>query len=83
MKTCNKCGEIKELTEYHKNKNYVNGCESTCKICACAIKKAKRDEIKLKANTKTVIKKERYTNNIFGVKLLINFPKNVLFSVHK
>ena len=35
-KTCSKCGEIKPLGEFHKNKNAQDGYSHTCKECACA-----------------------------------------------
>jgi hypothetical protein len=33
MKTCTKCGEIKPLTEFHKQKLSKHGVESRCKAC--------------------------------------------------
>ena len=32
-RTCTKCGEEKELTEYHKNKNGKFGVTSQCTVC--------------------------------------------------
>jgi len=34
MKTCNKCGEEKPLSEYHKRSNRPSGVKSYCKACA-------------------------------------------------
>ena len=36
MKECTKCGESKELTEYHKNKQQKNGLAPQCKVCKTA-----------------------------------------------
>lgn len=33
MKQCNKCKEIKPLTEYYKGKNYKGGYRAQCKVC--------------------------------------------------
>ena len=33
MKTCSKCGETKELTEFHKRNNRKCGYASHCKVC--------------------------------------------------
>lgn len=33
MKKCNKCGEIKELTNYHKDKSTNDGYKTICKAC--------------------------------------------------
>lgn len=33
MKTCIKCNEEKELCEFHKNKNFVDGYKKICKNC--------------------------------------------------
>jgi 5-methylcytosine-specific restriction endonuclease McrA len=35
MKTCNKCKETKELTEFHKRKDMADGLRSECKACRC------------------------------------------------
>ena len=31
---CTKCGEVKDFTEYHKDKYSSTGCKSSCKQCA-------------------------------------------------
>lgn len=33
MKTCNKCGKIKPLTEFYKHKYYKDGLRPACKDC--------------------------------------------------
>lgn len=33
MKVCSKCGEEKELEEFHKNKSSKDGLQSRCKVC--------------------------------------------------
>jgi hypothetical protein len=37
MKTCNECGETKELGEYHKAKTGQFGVRTTCKTCRSKI----------------------------------------------
>ena len=39
MKTCNKCNETKELTEYYKNIGEKDGLQRACKECGKKIKK--------------------------------------------
>lgn len=34
VKRCVKCGEPKELTEFHKNRRTVDGCYTYCKVCS-------------------------------------------------
>ena len=34
MKTCNKCGEQKDIVEFHKKKDGRDGREAVCKKCA-------------------------------------------------
>jgi 5-methylcytosine-specific restriction endonuclease McrA len=50
-KRCSKCGEIKDLTEYHVNKTKKDGIESACKVCSLKQKKeyAERNKERLKA----------------------------------
>jgi len=43
-KTCNKCGKVKELSEFHKSKNGKYGCKSTCKSCVSEQNRQKRIE---------------------------------------
>jgi 5-methylcytosine-specific restriction endonuclease McrA len=50
MKTCTKCGETKELTEFHRNKQSKDGRRPNCKVCARAqvkqIEDGKREELR-------------------------------------
>jgi hypothetical protein len=32
-KTCPRCGEIKQFTEFYKNRNTADGCTWLCKVC--------------------------------------------------
>lgn len=36
FKSCNTCGEVKPLSEFHKKKQNKDGHRSDCKVCACA-----------------------------------------------
>ena len=45
MKKCNKCGETKELTEFHKDKSKKHGRDSKCKVCTKQYYQAKREHI--------------------------------------
>jgi hypothetical protein len=38
-KKCNKCGEVKMLTEFVKHKSYKDGHYSRCKVCTRALEK--------------------------------------------
>tara|TARA_R110000787_G_scaffold126500_1_gene237823 strand:- start:395 stop:883 length:489 start_codon:yes stop_codon:yes gene_type:complete len=40
MKECTKCGQSKELTEYHKNKSNTDGLRGGCKPCLKLEKRA-------------------------------------------
>ena len=33
MKKCNRCGKVKELTEFYKGKGYPDGHRAICKKC--------------------------------------------------
>jgi len=33
MKTCNKCGQEKALSEFHKRSDAKDGLQGTCKVC--------------------------------------------------
>lgn len=37
-KTCSKCGELKPLTDFHKDKSASTGHSSRCKICSAIAK---------------------------------------------
>lgn len=36
FKPCNKCGQSKPLTEFHRTKQSIDGYKATCKVCRCA-----------------------------------------------
>lgn len=38
-KICNKCGEVKDLSEYHVNRRFSDGLNRTCKTCYAAHRK--------------------------------------------
>jgi len=40
MKTCGRCNETKELTEFHKHPNTKDGRQGTCKKCSNALRNA-------------------------------------------
>lgn len=42
-KKCSRCGEIKRITYYHKNKNYKDGHFSWCKECVLENKKQRKE----------------------------------------
>ena len=46
MKKCTKCGETKELTEFHKGKNKKDGRRACCKVCQKQYYQANREQIK-------------------------------------
>jgi hypothetical protein len=37
MKTCTKCNEIKEKSNFYKNKNAKDGLSWQCKLCATEV----------------------------------------------
>lgn len=45
MKTCSKCGETKELSEFSKAKSRKDGLHPYCKACRRAYNKANKDKI--------------------------------------
>jgi hypothetical protein len=65
MKTCSKCKETKELTEYHKDKNSKDRLCCMCKVCACNISKHYYENNKEKA---TILNKKWKENNKEKVK---------------
>ena len=56
MKKCTKCGEVKELSEYHKNKSEKDAHVYRCKLCV-----SKKSQEYYKKNREK-IKKYRATN---------------------
>jgi len=50
-KKCNKCGEVKELGEFYRDKyNKKDGRMNTCKTCDNAYQKSWREKVKGKVN---------------------------------
>ena len=56
MKTCSKCKEIKNISEFHKNKQSKDGLKSSCKIC-------RNSENSITRNNNKEYFKEYYINN--------------------
>jgi formate dehydrogenase maturation protein FdhE len=44
LRTCTKCGEEKEYTEFHLKKNSADGRSRTCKVCDYAKVKKSREK---------------------------------------
>jgi hypothetical protein len=53
LKSCNKCKEIKKLSEFNKDKNHKDGHKNTCRKCANEMTRL------WKANNKDHVKKYR------------------------
>lgn len=53
MKTCGRCKEIKELSEFHRNSNSRDGHASDCKVCARARAREWNSKNKDRANSKS------------------------------
>ena len=51
MKACNKCGEVKPLSEYHKKHDNRDGHDNRCKFCKSAYKNYRR-----RGNAKNIYK---------------------------
>lgn len=77
MKTCNKCGEVKEYSSFCKNKRSNDGFNYRCKECASKyyienksniLKKIKEYQTENKCIISTK-RKERYTNNRDNVRM--------------
>ena len=45
MKKCTKCGETKELTEFHKEKRGKHGRKACCKVCIKQYQQANREKV--------------------------------------
>lgn len=59
-KTCSKCGETKELTEFHKKKSGKFGVSSACRVCLALYQREYRQNNKEKL---AEYEKEYYQNN--------------------
>lgn len=60
MKTCLKCREVKEINEFHKNKNFKDGCVNTCKKC---ISEQSKEYYKNNINKRSEQSKQSYLRN--------------------
>jgi hypothetical protein len=54
MKTCSKCNEDKDISEFHKNKSSKDGLKSSCKICR------NKDNIIRSKSESAIIKNKEY-----------------------
>lgn len=72
MKVCNKCGEIKALDEFHKNKKSKGGFNTICKTC-CKAKDEKRYEEK---RDKILEQKREYYSRPKVYKRQLEYYKN-------
>lgn len=61
MKKCSKCGETKELEEFHKDKSRKDGRTSKCKVCVSAYYQANKEKrlAYLKANKEKITRDKR------------------------
>lgn len=63
-KTCVRCGEVKSLALFHRNKSKRGGLETQCKVCAAARGRvycaANRDTMRTKARLRYAENRERY-----------------------
>lgn len=68
MKRCTKCGEQKELSEFHKTKRAKDGYRSWCKLCVCDDAKAKRlaDPTRFRGYSKKCNDKNREKRRQYG-----------------
>lgn len=53
MKQCNKCGEVKALTEYYKQPGSKDGLKTTCKICKKEYYQFHKERFKTQAKKQT------------------------------
>ena len=47
MKRCCRCKEMRELSEFHRNKNMADGKATTCKACIIISQQARHRELVL------------------------------------
>lgn len=76
-KKCSKCGEVKDVSEFHKDKTKKNGLSSYCKNCIkahvkqwCIKNSDKHKETNKKWNKKNIIKLREYYKK--SIKLLLD-----------
>lgn len=60
MKKCSKCKEIKELSEFYKDKSLKNGFKSQCKTCLNYYLAANKEKIKVRIAACYTANKEKY-----------------------
>jgi len=71
MKTCNKCGQTKEFSEFHKSISKKDGLNPQCKECR------KKHNIELKTNLSLQLKKEIISSVRLENKILIKENKKL------
>ena len=54
MKQCSKCGEVKQLTEFHKSKRYKDGLSRHCRRC-----ESNRSRAKYERNKEIILAQKR------------------------
>lgn len=67
-KKCTKCGEVKSLSEFSKDKSKRSGCQSACKCCVSIYIKANKDKIKAKDKAYYEANKEKINANVKAYK---------------
>ena len=64
MKTCNKCGETKDLTQFYKNKGMKDGLLKQCKVCTdkarTLYRKTEKGQLVRKKEKQYIDAKKRY-----------------------
>lgn len=71
-KTCNKCGEVKSLDEFYKNKSIKDGYNGSCRECSKIYRKKYRQSEKYKEYQKKYeISRKKERNEYF-----INYKNN-------
>ena len=53
MKPCTKCNQVKELTEFHKNRSKRDGYSSECKICSLKYRQTEKGKAMHKRHRQT------------------------------
>jgi len=62
MKTCSKCKEIKDISEFHKNKQSKDGLKSSCKECSKKFLIENKEKISIQKK-EYYLKNKDYINN--------------------
>lgn len=67
-KTCNKCGEVKSLDEFYKNKSIKDGYNCSCRECSKIYRKKYRQSEKYKEYQKKYeISRKKERNEYFAI----------------